>query len=396
VADPEHLAKLMEGIGAWNGWRRDNPEVRPDLEGADLVTVDMRKANLFMAHLSVADLTKASLREANLSGANLVDANLKGANLKEADLFRANLFMANLKEADLSGANLFMANLKEADLSGANLVGANLREANLKEAQLFTANLRDANLRGADFSLAAVGMTDWGGLDLSEVKHLDRATHLGPSTVGTDTLRTSRGCIPEVFLVGCGLADSEIENAKLYNPQVSCSEEARIQSTVQRLVARGVIQVSPVFISYSREDSEFVETLGKSLGELGARYWRDIKGATAGHLDKVIERGMTLNPTVLLVLSEHSVISDWVGFEVDGALQLSKELGRDVLCPVALDDAWLKSTRLSGNLRTQIKKYNVLDFSHWRDEHTFSTRFRKLIDGLGIHYRGGDGGSQRT
>jgi uncharacterized protein YjbI with pentapeptide repeats len=44
------------------------------------------------------------------------------------------------------------------------------------ETNLFSATLRGANLRGADFSLAAVGMTDWGGLDLSEVKHLDRAT----------------------------------------------------------------------------------------------------------------------------------------------------------------------------------------------------------------------------
>jgi hypothetical protein len=127
--------------------------------------------------------------------------------------------------------------------------------------------------------------------------------------------------------------------------QLSPSEAARIQSAIDRLVARGVIQVSPVFISYSQGDSEFVDALGTRLDDLGVRYWRDTKDAVAGRLGKVIEGGMAENPTVLLVLSEHSVASDWVEFEVGRAVELSKKLGRDVLCPVALDDSWLKSDR---------------------------------------------------
>ena len=61
-----------------------------------------------------------------------------------------------------------------------------------------------------------------------------------------------------------------------------------------------------------------------------------------------------------------------------------QQLKRDVLCPIALDGTWFHSDRLSGNLRTQIRKYNVLDFS---DDNAFDIQFRKLIDGLGLHYR---------
>jgi hypothetical protein len=135
----------------------------------------------------------------------------------------------------------------------------------------------------------------------------------------------------------------------------------------------------------------FVDKLGSKADERGIRYWRDIKDATAGRLDKVIERGISLNPTLLLVLSEHSIESDWVEYEVDRAVQLSKKLERDVLCPIALDRAW-ESSRMSGNLRTQIKNYNILDFSAHNDEKNFETQFRKLLDGLGLHYCGTKGG----
>jgi hypothetical protein len=42
MANPEHLAKLKEGVEAWNRWRKEFPDVRPFLNGADLRGVDFR------------------------------------------------------------------------------------------------------------------------------------------------------------------------------------------------------------------------------------------------------------------------------------------------------------------------------------------------------------------
>ena len=37
MANPEHLAKLEEGVEAWNKWREENPDIRePDLREAIL------------------------------------------------------------------------------------------------------------------------------------------------------------------------------------------------------------------------------------------------------------------------------------------------------------------------------------------------------------------------
>jgi len=144
MPNPEHLAKLKEGVKAWNEWRNVNTEVRPDLNGADL-----KRANLVEANLRKANLIEADLSETNLSGANLAGAHLMYAVLERADLTEAYLFRVNLRGADLRAANL-----REANLGKANLIEANLSEANLSRAVLNEANLSETNLSRAVLSRA--------------------------------------------------------------------------------------------------------------------------------------------------------------------------------------------------------------------------------------------------
>ena len=74
--------------------------------------------------------------------------------------------------------------------------------------------------------------------------------------------------------------------------------------------------------------------------------------------------------------------------EARSARELEKELGRDVLCPVALDYAW-KDCKWPAMLREQIMEYNILDFSKWEDEEEFGKMFRKVVDGLDLFYKEG-------
>ena len=143
----------------------------------------------------------------------------------------------------------------------------------------------------------------------------------------------------------------------------------------------------PSFISYSHGDSEFVNKVGDQLTEKGIRYWRDIHDMKAGRIEKQIDRAIRQNPTVLLVLSEHSLSSDWVEHEVRTARGLEKEIEHDVLCPVALDHRW-KSSHWPKRLMEQIMEYHILDFSAWEDDSKFDDMFRKLIDGLELFYKG--------
>jgi len=141
-----------------------------------------------------------------------------------------------------------------------------------------------------------------------------------------------------------------------------------------------------VFLSYSHANTNFVDALEKKLDTAGINFWRDIHDAKAGRSDKNVEHGMRSNPIVIVILSKASVESDWVEHGVDTAAKLSKELKRDVLCPISLDESW-KTCDWNGPLRSQIKKYNILDFSRWETPDEMERAFRKLIDGLDLFYR---------
>jgi uncharacterized protein YjbI with pentapeptide repeats len=400
MADETHLAKLKEGVEVWNAWRKANPKVRPNLQGADLTGetglttshADLRAVNFCEADLSGAklwcvDFTGADLRRATLIGADLADQDPIGncdwefypaAELSDADLREADLSKADLGDVSLAGARLGRAKLRETILHRAVLTGTDLTGADLTDADL---GKGDPSFKGG----ATLAGTIFGDVDLSTVKGLAEVDHRAPSILGTGTLAKSKGRIPEVFLKGCGLADWEIENAKLYTPDLSPIELADIQAEVFRLYAANPIQISSVFISYSNMDTVFVEAIERQFDSWGIRYWRDVHNMKAGRVDRQIERAITLNPTVLIVLSENSVGSPWVEWEVEQAQKLERKLKRDILCPVALDDSW-KTCAWSGPLRSQVQKYHILDFSTWQQAEAFQGQCRRLIDGLQLFY----------
>jgi TIR domain/Pentapeptide repeats (8 copies) len=160
MANPEHLQILQQGVAAWNAWRDQNRDIRPDLAAA----------------------------------------NLRGADLKGASLFRADLDMATLD----------LANLHRAILREATLVQADLVRANLREVDLVRANLTGANLTGANLSHAILSVTVFGATDLTAAQGLETCFSLGPSILDHRTLVCS-GPLPLPFLRGCGLPDRLIE-----------------------------------------------------------------------------------------------------------------------------------------------------------------------------------------
>ncbi len=398
----EHLKILRQGAAVWNAWRRKHPRTAPDLRNADLQGVDLQGtnlqgtdfegANLQGAALLHTDLERANLRDADLRDADLRDVYLRGANIQSASLQGASLQGADLPDTDLKSTDLRRTNLRDADLRDAGLLGAKLQQAHLQGVDLRGANLQAIDLRGANLQDARLGGGILGDLDLSQAKGLERVEHRGPSTIGTDTLAKSQGQIPGAFLRGCGLADWEIEAARLYHPDLPEAERIDVTYEIIRIQGESPIQINPLFLSYSHDDGDFIDALEPWLNAHRIRFWRDVHDMKAGRIEKQIDRAMRLNPTVLLVLSGHSVESDWVEWEASKARKLERRYRkegkpRDVLCPVALDEAW-KTCDWPGPLRRQVEKYFILDFSAWEDPGTFKAQFRRLDEGLKIFYPG--------
>jgi uncharacterized protein YjbI with pentapeptide repeats len=411
MAKLEHPEIIRRDVKEWNQWRKDNPNVIPSLREVDLCRADLRRADLRAANLSGADLRRAKLSEADLRRADLRRADLRRADLRRADLRRADLREANLREANLSEANLSGADLggadlnwadlsgvylREANLSGANLSGAYLRgaylgganlrganlsvadlsnadlsKADLNNADLRVANLSVADLRGANLSVAILGATIFGSNDLSSVKGLDNVEHQWPSTIGIDTIYSSGGRIPDVFLRGCGV------------------DENFIRFIPSLLGAVEPFQLYSCFISYSTKDEEFANRLHSRLRDAKARVWfapEDIKGGEK--IYEQIERAIQLHDRLLLVLSENSLRSNWVESEIRKAIETEKRENRRKLFPIRITDyetlkMWRCFDADSGrDLAVEVREYFIPNFSNWKNQDSFEAAFDKLLRDL--------------
>ncbi len=324
MANPEHLAILKQGVEQWNKWREDHPD--------------------FSADLFEAELTWARLSGADLAGADLADASLIGADLTAA----------NLSDANLIGADLTAADLTAADMSGASVSYAVLTRA---------------NLGGADFKEAGVFGTYFADVDLSVAKGLETMEHQGPSSIDIDTIYKSHGKIPEVFLRGCGVPEEFI--------------------TFIQSMSVNPTEYYSCYISYSMHDQDFAERLHTDLQAKGVRCWfapHDIHGGKKIH--EQIDEAIRLHDRLLLILSEHSMSSEWVKTEIAKARKRETKEGKRVLFPVRL--VGLERLRdwecfdgdTGKDSAREIREYFIPDFSNWKDHDSYQAGLGRLVGDL--------------
>ena len=266
MANLEHINKLSLGANDWNVWRRANRLIKEPLD---------------------------------LSGAYLAGWNLYGANLSGADFSGSNLNSANLFAADLGHANLSRASLVGADLSHAIFHDTNLSESDLSQSKLLH--------------------TTFGDVDLSVTRGLDLILHIGPSTIGIDTIYRSKGLIPKSFLRDAGMPEEFV-------------------TYVDSLIGKAY-EFYSCFISYSHKDADFAKHLFYKMRDKALRVWfapEHIKGGQKLH--EQIDRAIQLHDRLLLVLSDHSMQSEWVMTEIRDARRIEIVEKRRKLFPIRLVD----------------------------------------------------------
>jgi hypothetical protein len=280
-----------EGVSAWNRYRATG-EPTPDLSGTDF---------------SGARFTEIDFSDVNLSEVGFTEAHLTFANLS-----RANLSSANLTDANFRRANLSDANLKEAEIRRTNFSWADLRRARFENAVLIGTFLNGTELTDANFSEAICGLVVFSALDLKSAKGLDKITHVQPSILGIETIARSEGQIPESFLRGCGLAPWEVLSARRYDPSLNPPQFVDLQYRIFDAWTRGKSMITGCFFSYSWNDSQFVEKLRDRLVAEGIDVWIDKYNILAGGMQDQVWRAIQTHHVMILVLSEHSIASDWV------------------------------------------------------------------------------------
>jgi uncharacterized protein YjbI with pentapeptide repeats len=315
----EHVAVLRQGVEAWNVWRQQTL-IKPDLSGYDFGEIEGR-------YFVIDVIDSADLTGINFSFANLENANLSTVKLSNALFTGANLSGANLAGAIIDQANFTSANLSNADLSG---------------ALLYWTVFADTNLQGA--------------------KGLESCAHYDRSIVDFHTLLQS-GPLDQDFLRGCGLPDQLIEQL----PDIIDSFEPQ--------------QYSSCFISYSSNDQKFAERLRADLQSKGVRCWYAPEDLRIGVKIRVgIDESIEAHEKLLLILSKHSIESEWVEKEVETAMERERQQKRTILFPIRLDDA-VQEIR-SGWPADVRRTRNIGDFRRWESPETYSKAFERLLRDL--------------
>jgi uncharacterized protein YjbI with pentapeptide repeats len=354
MANDEHINILFKGVDVWNKWY---DEVMIETQSRLPVGDDVLYRKILRE--IQPDLSNADLRNERLNGINLVEVNLQNAQLEGAHLVRANL----------NGANLVDVNLSNAELGLSDIFRTNLTNANLRNASLFGANIYDAILTNADMTNAKVGWTSFANLNLDNVKGLETIIHQVPSSIGIDTIYRSQGKIPEVFLRGVGVPNSFI-------------------TFVSSLTSQA-IQYYSCFISYSSMDQEFAERLHSDLQDMGVRCWfapEDVKGGRK--LLEQIPEAIRLSDKLLLVLSKHSMDSEWVKTEIYHARQDEIHDNKRKLFPIGLVDFDIISewkafdADIGKDMAREVREYFIPDFSNWQDRDAYKKAFDRLLRDL--------------
>lgn len=150
--------------------------------------------------------------------------------------------------------------------------------------------------------------------------------HQGPSTVGIDTIYRSKGNIPESFLRGAGVPDNFIEYMHSLTGQV--------------------VEYSSCFISYSSDDEDLARRLYNDLQSAGVHCWfapEDMK--IDDPMLHSIDESIRTYEKLLLILSQHSIASEWVDHEVQVALAQERQSSSHVLFPIRVDDATMETNK---------------------------------------------------
>ena len=386
MANPEHIQILKQGVEVWNTWRSENPDITPDLTNASLSNTQIDLQDRRYAMLRGEDvpfewtrrqtwLTSANFRNAALSGIEFSDSILRNADFYGSDLEHARLSRANLSGANLYGAKLSGANLDSADLHGANLekailvfvilfeaklVEANLSGADLSNGMLHKANLSRVNLHNADLSGAYLDKTIFANLNLASTRGLELCDHRGSSVLDFQTLQKS-GTLPVSFLRGVGLPDTLINGLpsllKHTGKYYSC------------------------FISYSSKDQAFVDCLYTDLQNNGVRCWfarRDMK--IGDKIRQRIDESIRAHDKLMIILSEHSLQSDWVESEVESALEKEQQKKNSALFPIRVDHAVMDTNQAwAADIR---RKRHIGNFSNWKDHDSYKKAFDRLLRDL--------------
>jgi hypothetical protein len=154
-------------------------------------------------------------------------------------------------------------------------------------------------------------------------------------------------------------------------------------------IAGGATGFPSCFISYSTKDQEFAKRLHADLEVHNVPCWfapEDVQGGRKLH--EQIVGAISTHDKLLLVLSEHSMGSEWVKTEIYHARQGELRRNSRILFPISLVPfeairQWRAFDADTGkDMGREVREYFIPDFSNWKDRDAYKYAFDRLLRDL--------------
>jgi hypothetical protein len=112
-------------------------------------------------------------------------------------------------------------------------------------------------------------------------------------------------------------------------------------------------EITHIFVSHSHSDNAWCRAFVTALRARGADVWYDEQNLGFGTLRSTIEHEMQLRPVFITIFSPASVVSKWVGREMDAAIYLQDKQSERVILPVVavksdIPPLWVSFKRICG------------------------------------------------
>jgi len=306
----------------WGKWRRENPDIQPDLSDLHFKVVVSEQMNY------------------------------------QAKKYpNGGIWMNPFSYFDFSNVNL-----SGAHLSDCNFADCSFYKANLSGARFLRTQFINVDFRHTIFDNAACGHTVFGDVDLSLSTGLETTQHYGLSMLGTDTYLRSKGRIPDVFLRGCGIPDNVI---------------AVLPSLVAETLKNPSLQ-----ILYHVDDQAFVDQLHQRLTASGFRVWLHGRDYWLGDKERQYA-SMVMGDTFdyrIVCSSQSSLASKWFNITDKHGVHIFHRRPEGEKGFVILDlDGRLRELDTPQPLVGRLQQKTIQPYNDWQNADTFDESFDYLV-----------------
>jgi uncharacterized protein YjbI with pentapeptide repeats len=370
---------------------------------------ELSRQSISDCNLDSIVIAQSNFNESTFSDMRILLGRWHGSDFQSAVFTRCTLMFAQFQGCDFFGATfkeclIASCYFHESFFGAARFENCTIIHSVLDGSVMFSADFRATNLDGFTFNgveaatkKQIASMTDSGALPITESSQMKNAVDAACLANTIAMLQVRRQSSVDLQTVRFDNGEHYSDYAARRLSTLASLEDFLRQTTLPAAETdrflrdyKNAADVPGVFISYSFKDTAFVEMLQKRIGALGIPVWFAPQKMQGGNtIADQLHQGLREADILILVLSNHSLRSEWVFKEIREFYRHAQTDTRREFYPIRVDDAPVEDfslidERTGHDIGDFLRSLSIRDFLHWQDPAQFSMSFDQLANDLGL------------